>query len=122
MTKEFILNTLLPYKEDPSTCAINEEGACLYLTDDGKKCAVGKHLIDGEHQKYKAGVYSLFRVFDEDKILTEEAKQQHLPIKVWYIMQRYHDAIVSEVPQFEINEIIKALEKETKFEFPELMF
>lgn len=39
MTKEFILNTLLPYKEDPTTCATNEKGGYEYLTKDGKKCA-----------------------------------------------------------------------------------
>lgn len=121
MTKEFILNTLLPYKENPSNCA-NEDSGCVYLTADGKKCAVGKHLIDGEHQKYVGGVLGLFEFYDKDRILTEEAKAQGIPDDVWVVMQYYHDSIASGKRHFRINKHVKQLEEFTGFEFPELMF
>lgn len=122
MTKEFILNTLLPYKEDPTTCATNEKGGCEYLTKDGRKCAVGKHLVDGEHQK--SGLYAslLFYCYNPDDILTEEAKEQQIPIGVWSIMQSYHDGIAENRGRTNMNEIVEILQKLTGFEFPELMF
>ena len=93
MEKKFILDTLLPYKQDPTTCAKNGKGGCSYLTIDGRKCAVGKHLVDGEHQN--SGLYAerLFTFYNPDDILTEEAKQQQIPIDVWEKMQSYHDYI-----------------------------
>lgn len=49
--KEIILETAAFYGEDPSRRAvIKEDGRakCRYLTEDGRKCAVGKCLIEGE--------------------------------------------------------------------------
>jgi hypothetical protein len=124
MTREFILNTLLPYKQDPTTCAIDGTN-CLYLTKDGKKCAVGKHLIDGEHQNIKSWVYVLNDKYDLNNILTKEAKKQEIPLKVWGIMQSYHDKIATEQSFHNfhiINDVVNKLEEETGFKFPELKF
>jgi hypothetical protein len=49
--KEIILETAAFYGEDPSRRAvITQDGRakCRYLTEDGRKCAVGKCLIEGE--------------------------------------------------------------------------
>ena len=51
MKKEQILEILLPYKENVENCAVGSFGTCLYLTEDGKKCAVGKMLKEGAWQK-----------------------------------------------------------------------
>lgn len=100
--KQFILDTLLPYKEDPSTCAWNPvDKTCLYLTEDGRKCAVGKHLIDGVHQKFLGDVGQLDDEYDLDKILTPEAREQKLSIKIWQAMQGYHDQLANS--QFKIG-------------------
>ena len=55
--KKFILDTLLPYKKDPSKCAILND-KCVYIMRDGKttkKCALGKWMKKGpwqsEHNK-----------------------------------------------------------------------
>ena len=122
MEKKFILDTLLPYKQDPTTCAKNEKGGCSYLTTDGRKCAVGKHLVDGEYQN--SGLYAerLFTFYNPDDILTEEAKQQQIPINVWAKMQEYHDYIARGETFLVINDKVKELEQLTGFEFPELMF
>ena len=122
MEKKFILDTLLPYKQDPTTCAKNGKGGCEYLTKDGRKCAVGKHLIDGEHQMSSLYVSSLFSRYNPDDILTEEAKQQQIPINVWAKMQEYHDYIARGETFLVINDKVKELEQLTGFEFPELMF
>ena len=122
MEKKFILDTLLPYKQDPTTCAKNEEGGCSYLTTDGRKCAVGKHLIDGEHQMSALYVSSLFYRYNPDDILTEEAKQQQISIDIWAKMQRYHDCVAVNFSNEIINDVVKELEQLTGFELPELMF
>ena len=53
--KEIILETAAFYGEDPSRRAvIKQEGLakCRYLTEDGRKCAVGRCLIEGEKMLY----------------------------------------------------------------------
>ena len=53
--KEIILETAAFYGEDPSRRAvIKEDGRakCRYLTEDGRKCAVGKCLIEGKKMLY----------------------------------------------------------------------
>lgn len=130
MTKEFILETLLPYKEDVSLCS-TESGICVYLTTDGRKCAVGKHLIDGPAQSYSGNVYSLDGRYCLNDILTEEAKEQNIPLLVWNSIQCYHDKLSylykckSDYLQYRINGVNEALdnlEESTNFKFPELRF
>jgi len=123
MTREFILNTLLPYKEDPSTCGYDiHEKLCLYLTNDKKRCAVGKHLIEGEHLKYCGNVNELFDFYEKEDILTQEALDQDLPDFVWTAMQDYHDSIAMKRDKVLLNAYVKKIESSTRFEFPELYF
>lgn len=116
MTREFILNTLLPYKEDVSKCAY-ENSFCKYLTNDGRKCAVGKHLIDGDHQRLEGSVGQLVNKYGWYPF-TKEAQDQKINLTVWSIMQRYHDSL-SQTHRGS-NTIVDDLEKSTGFEFPEL--
>lgn len=122
--REFILNTLIGYKNDPTTCAI-ENGFCRYLTQDGHKCAVGKHLKEGPWQnELNMGIRELIKKYEED-IFTDEAKEQNLSISEWNTMQLYHDTISTslELPNiFSINNHVKRLEILTGLEFPELYF
>ena len=49
--KEIILEIAAFYGEDPSRRAVVKQDGrakCRYLTEDGRKCAVGKCLIEGE--------------------------------------------------------------------------
>lgn len=120
MTREFILNTLLSYKEDPNTCAIHN-GNCKYLDDKGRKCALGKHLIEGIHQIFDGGVYDLNEKYGLNNILTEEATLQNIPIVVWAEIQGYHDYLASANIEG-CNRTVKSLEDKTDFKFPELYF
>lgn len=121
MTREFILDTLLEYKLDPGKCAVYAAG-CVYLDPStGNKCAVGKHLIDGEHQKFLGNVVELFEIYSTD-ILTDNAKLQNISIPIWIEMQIYHDIIATNCSTEIINEILIRLENLTGFEFPELRF
>lgn len=55
MTRDFIINSLLPYKDDPSKCGLDGTRMlypCMYLTHEGKKCAVGQYLKPGEWQQF----------------------------------------------------------------------
>ena len=53
--KEIILETAAFYGEDPSRRAVVKQygrAKCRYLTEDGRKCAVGKCLIEGKKMLY----------------------------------------------------------------------
>lgn len=89
--EQFIIDTLLPYKEDPETRAVSRYDLCTYLTDDGKKCAIGKHLKEGNWQSYVGSVKALNEEFTLSEILTDEAKEQNFDLKDWFDMQNYHD-------------------------------
>lgn len=119
MTREFILDTLLPYKQDPSTCAIDGL-SCLYLTPDGRKCAVGKHLKEGEWQNKGGHAIDLFNTWGEEAVLTEEALAQNIPLEIWILIQRCHDALAHK-DLVSYNDDVCMLEEATGFKFPELL-
>ncbi len=119
--REFILNTLIGYKNNPETCAY-ENDRCLYLTSDGRKCAVGKHLKEGEHQYCHGDVDILLYDYNSDDIFTDEAKQYDLSIREWDLMQKYHDYIAQDKNISRLNNIVTSLEEITKLSFPELKY
>jgi hypothetical protein len=121
-TRQFILDTLLPYKLDPSTCGYdNVEKYCVYLTQDGRRCAVGKHLKEGEWLYSKKEVEMLNSEYGLRNILNEEANSHDLSLGIWSTMQSYHDSIASQRTHT-INDTVKKLQAYTGFRFPELMF
>ncbi len=123
MTKEFILNTLLPYKIDRENCAfepyVSGGGKCCYLTKDGKKCAVGVHMMPGIWQDFVGGFDDLRNEYSPNQFLTGEAISQDIPNEVWMCMQEYHDCISLERYD-KIPKIISSLESYTQFDFSEL--
>lgn len=114
--KKFILDTLLPYKNDPSTCGY-ENNSCKYLTSDGKKCAVGQHMVEGEHQLCYGGIFTLNQMYGLANILTEKANAIGLSVEEWMAIQNYHDGIATNNP---IYDIVHILEDLTGLKFPEL--
>lgn len=120
MTREFILKSLLPYKEDPSKCGYNPTSeTCVYLTPDGKKCAVGQYLKTGEWQQYIGSASDMLKTYG-DEILTDEAKDQQIPIGVWDSMQMYHDRLA--IGSSMLFDALYRLEAITEYKFPELRY
>ena len=116
--KKFILDTLLPYLEDPSTCGFDTDEGCLYLTKCGKMCAVGQHMKKGEWQTSKDCFNGLMLEWDSgEEFLTEEALSMEFSDIVWTSIQDIHDAIaqgnryhyslkrLEEVLEMELNEL-----------------
>ena len=119
--RQFILDTLLPYRNDPSLCSIDKKtGYCLYLSEEGKTCAVGKHMKAGKWQKAIMGVEELVVNYSISDIFTVDAEEQNLTIFEWYYIQNYHDSIATGASIIQLNELLARFEKETNLLFPEL--
>jgi len=43
---DFLEDTVKYYSEDTSRRAVKFSGGCFYRTDDGRKCAIGRHIPD----------------------------------------------------------------------------
>lgn len=126
MTKEFLLKSLLPYKNDPSLCGYND-GDCVYLTKDNKTCAIGQHMKPGPWQHKIASASTLFKSYGEKKIMTKEWLNQSIPHEVADKMQQYHDVIAYSSRFHDdrkniINQHVDSLEKMTGFDLKELKF
>tara|TARA_B110000211_G_C13612600_1_gene349615 strand:+ start:174 stop:545 length:372 start_codon:yes stop_codon:yes gene_type:complete len=119
--KQFILDTLLPYKEDPETCAIVGV-QCEYLTKDGRKCAVGKHMKKGRWQTQITDIIGINKHFDLDKVLKKSALKQGFTIEQWLLIQRYHDKCASYSDKLVMNFIVKRLEESLDIDLTELKF
>jgi hypothetical protein len=115
--RQFILDTLLPYKQDRNLCAY-EGGKCKYLTDDGRKCAVGKHMKEGEWQHFVGSFSQVAHVYGRDTMFTDEALQVSLTAHEWDLVQLYHDRLVK---GGHINSAVRLLEEVTNLKFPELL-
>lgn len=116
--RQFILDTLLPYKNNPETCA-HKNGRCLYLTESGNKCAVGKHMKKGKWQYSDKRIRPLLDEYT-DKIFTKKALKHELSWRVWDLMQGYHDSIVATKSLFTTNFYVKGIEESLGIELPEL--
>lgn len=123
--REFVLKTLLPYKEDNSLCGFERDG-CVYLTNDGRKCAVGKWMEPGPWQKSTSDYLGLVQYFSPKEFFVEKAHSMNLTDIAWVLMQAYHDSIArysADMCTSSINRALKALkglEKELNIELPEL--
>ena len=117
--KNFILKTLLPYKQNKDLCGFSSEGYCVYLTEDGKKCAVGRWLKKGKWQTADSDVETLFR-HHTDAILLKPAYDMGFTVSQWGSIQRYHDEIASSRPKSVINFVVSVLERKFDIELNEL--
>ena len=128
LKKQFILDTLVPYFEDPQTRGYNKDTKlCSYLTKDGKKCAVGKHMKEGPWQKYNWGLVSLLNTKTLEEILTDEAFAIGLTVGEWASVQNVHDNIKTNSSIFSKKDyrdrllsFITGLERATGENFEEL--
>lgn len=121
--KDFVLKTLLPYKEDTSTCAMNKVGECVYLTKDGKKCAIGKWMKEGPWQQSNVDAWNLFDGYKSIDILKDEAVKMDLNVAQWEALQAYHDGLsFSNHPKYKsaMLERVNRIERLFNIKVPEL--
>ena len=116
--REFILDTLLPFKENPSTCAY-ENGNCVYLAENDNKCAIGKHMKEGGWQLSIGGFSELLADYEKEDFLTNEALEQNLTNDEWSYIQGYHDKLAD---TGKIGISLVTLERKTGLKFPELKY
>lgn len=95
--KEFALAQIAPYYKDPSTCGVDEENQqCCYLTEDGRKCVIGKNLLHPEYffqnDNADLSIVDILEEFGEKRVLIPEAIGI-LTIEQWESLQELHDAI-----------------------------
>lgn len=86
-TKAKILE-ILKARKHTEPASTSDGLSCVYLSDDGNKCAVGMFIPDGHPgQKMTGVVTSLLKVHPDLAALMP------LPPDVMYILQTYHDQL-----------------------------
>lgn len=95
---EVLYETINFYSENPKeTRALNKKGSCLYLTSDGKRCAVGRMLaIDSLPKKVnEENVKELFSKRSESNFFVcgrvFKPEYQGLGLGFLYDLQSLHD-------------------------------
>ena len=120
--RKFILNTLKPYLDDPTTVGINCGDGCSYLTEEGNKCAVGKHMKSGEWQESSTTYEWLISTYEPAEFLTDEAFKMNFKASTWSAMQDWHDSFArGDLHSFSSSVALSNLEKDTGLKFPELI-
>lgn len=78
------------YTEDPNgRRAVSASGDCLYLTEDGKRCAVGRYMIAGPHQSID-GIFDNHTFENTESTLTDQVKEFNQ--QFWLYLQDWHDS------------------------------
>lgn len=98
--KEILEEAFEYYAADPSRRATHADGSCRYLMEDGRKCAVGRCLIEGKKICYGG--------LQKDPIFAETAANQiddidsHLlpeyrghDVDFWQELQYWHDSCLN---------------------------
>lgn len=130
--RQFILKTLLPYKDDKKKCSTilidkidgsGKRAKCVYLRRHNnpskeKRCAVGQHMIPGPWQDNISDFEGLTKEYNPSEFFTKEAQDQNLDNYTWTMIQMYHDRLALDSS---IGDIVYNLEEHTGVKFPELL-
>lgn len=91
---EVLNETYFFYMSDPSRRGMDKKGSCLYRTEDGKKCAVGR-CMRRPTIEMSGAADSMYRDRAEhyEIELEDRLKPQYmgLPIRFWSMLQHWHD-------------------------------
>jgi hypothetical protein len=98
--KEILKEAFEYYAADPSRRATNAEGSCRYLMEDGRKCAVGRCLIEGK--KICFGGMQKDAIFAEIQANQINNLDSHLlpeyrghDVGFWQELQYWHDSCLN---------------------------
>lgn len=89
--KKFCLEALREYIQDSSRCGY-EDGGCMYLTGEGKKCVAGKYFLSTFKEYGKLAISSILLGYPQEKVFIPEAVGI-LTSTEWQSLQKIHDAI-----------------------------
>lgn len=89
--KEFALQAIAPYYKDPSICGY-EDDRCVYLTNNGRKCVLGKYLKEPDKFRGRGSAISIFYAKTQEDILIPEAVGI-LSTDQWQSLQNIHDNV-----------------------------
>ena len=122
--EEFVTETLIGYIEDPTTCSIDEDGRCQYQTEDGRKCAFGKHLREYKKEYEGHSAIGLLSRYSHSELLTDEAIGQDLSPKQWDLIQYFHDkvseSLYGSLKHSSVFSMLSSLKNNFNCEFTEL--
>lgn len=88
--REFWQDTFEFYDGHPERRAFGEDETCLYLTDDGRKCAIGRFIPDGHAAQRETDV-SVASLFDLHPELRHLPAFRGLEIDFLALVQGWHD-------------------------------
>lgn len=98
--KEILEEAFQYYAADPSRRATNAKGSCRYLMEDGRKCAVGRCLIEGK--KICFGGMQKDPIFAEIQVNQIDNLDSHLlpeyrghNVDFWQELQYWHDSCLN---------------------------
>jgi len=103
--KTFALNAIKGYFKDPTTCGY-ENGACVYLTTDGRSCVAGRFMLDPEKMKTEGDILDIIRLHGQESIFIPEVVDI-LSADQWNDLQVIHDTIATKKDNKEYESKIK---------------
>ena len=89
---ELIEETVSYYSEDTSRRGLDETNQCVYKTDQGQMCAVGRCLkedVNVNSFNYDSDVDNLFKEYDFPNIIKPEYSK--ITQELWGSLQMLHD-------------------------------
>ena len=95
MTKKaFALGAIAPYYKNPSTCGYEGDG-CYYLTEDGRMCVVGKHMLNPKDDKlFNMDSFRILTMYSQKEVLKPEFVGI-LSASEWQTLQDIHDCLAT---------------------------
>ncbi len=104
--KQFALEQIAPYYNDPRICGMNVDFDCEYYTKDGRMCVAGKNLIDPE--KYRGCAIDIAGLIkDYTQEIFKPEVRDILTIRQWTLLQRVHDKIASRHSRLDYEESLQ---------------
>lgn len=122
--KQFVLDTLLPFFINPSSCAVvqndNGDKSCLYRAAGNKRCALGKHIRDDAYnpEMENKGASEVLQMWPD--CLTPEAHAMGFTDWQWAYIQSIHDGLAANGFNPALTHYIEDLENSLKISLPEL--